>query len=195
MRYWTGTVCLVVCGLAAAASGAGGVEVTCVDDRACGYGIFQSHNQKVVSNANGIFMTYLREDNEKDPRKPNVWRLMRSADGGKTFSVVYEGRNNGRAPGISVFRDVGCAAKHAMARDAKRKRFYIATQYGRNHSGRIHHRILHPGGQSVFLSDRPETWEPSEEIDAQRSFPADRRRLRSYCLGGGWCLLRYRVNV
>ncbi len=147
------------------------VEVTLVDGRACGYGTFQSHNQKVVSNANGIFITYLREDNEKDPDKPNIWRLMRSVDGGKTFSVVYEGRNGCRAPcietdqranlylahpeygsgetrrkefhfyrfsaarkykapGIAVFGDVGCAAKYAMAHDAKRRRFYIATQYG-----------------------------------------------------------------
>jgi hypothetical protein len=116
-------------------------------------------------------MTYLKEDNEKDPAKPNVWRLMRSVDKGRTFSVVYEGRNNGRAPcietdlagnlylahpeygsrtkrrkefmfyrfeaskkyeapSVSVFGDVGCAAKYAMAHDAKRKRFYIATQYG-----------------------------------------------------------------
>ena len=171
MRYWTGIVCLVVCAIAAVSRGVEGVEVTCVDEQACGYGTFQSHNQKVVSNANGIFMTYLQQNNEKDPAKPNVWRLMRSADGGKTFSVVYEGRNNGRAPcietdrrgnlylahpeygsqikrrkefifyrflaakkykapSISVFRDVGCAAKYAMAYDAKRKRFYIATQYG-----------------------------------------------------------------
>ena len=171
MKSCAQIVCLVVCGIAATARGIEGVEVTCVDDRACGYGTFQSHNQKVVSNTNGIFMTYLREDNEKDPKKPNVWRLMRSTDGGKTFSVVYEGRNNGRAPcietdrrgnlylahpeygssvkrrkeflfyrflaakkykspGISVFRDVGCAAKYAMAHDVKRKRFYIATQYG-----------------------------------------------------------------
>jgi len=132
---------------------------------------FQSHNQKVVSNANGIFMTYLKEDNEKDPGKPNVWRLMRSVDKGKTFSTIYKGRNNGRAPcietdrlaniylahpeygsktrprreflfyrfeaskkyaapDISVFQDVGCAAKYAMAHDAGRKRFHIATQYG-----------------------------------------------------------------
>ena len=85
-----------------AAPQAGTVEVTCVDDRACGYGTFQSHNQKVVSNANAIFMTYLREDNEKDPAKPNVWRLMRSTDGGKTFSTVYEGRNNCRAPCVET---------------------------------------------------------------------------------------------
>ena len=75
-----------------------------MDDRACGYGTFQSHNQKIVSNAGGIFMTYLREDNEKDPAKPNVWRLMRSSDGGKTFSVVYEGRNNCRAPCVETDR-------------------------------------------------------------------------------------------
>lgn len=149
----------------------GGVELTCVDDRACGYATFQSHNQKVVANAGGIFMTYLREDNEKDPAQASVWRLVRSTDGGKTFTTVYEGRNNCRAPcietdaagnlylahpeygsraaprrefrfyrfdvargyktpRISVFGGVSCAAKYAMAYDAKRGRFYIATQYG-----------------------------------------------------------------
>ena len=82
MRYWAGIVCLVVFGVAAVSRGAGGVEVTCVDDHACGYGTFQSHNQKVVSNANGIFMTYLREDNEKDPAQPNVWRLRSYCLGG-----------------------------------------------------------------------------------------------------------------
>ncbi|MBT3200053.1 MAG: hypothetical protein HN350_09065 [Phycisphaerales bacterium] len=169
MKYWTVTGCLVVCGIAAMACG--DVKVVCVDDNACGFATFQSHNQKLVSNANGIFMTYLKEDNEKDPVKPNVWRLMRSIDGGKTFTVAYEGRNGCRAPcietdragnlylahpdygtkakrkrefhfyrfsaagkyktpGISIFPDVGCASKYAMAHDAKHKRFYIATQYG-----------------------------------------------------------------
>jgi len=171
MRSCAAVVCLVAFGIAATARGTGTVEVVCVDDQACGYGTFQSHNQKVVSNANGIFLTYLREDNEKEPDKPNVWRLMRSVDGGKTFSVVYEGRNGCRAPcietdrrgnlylshpeygtrdkrkkefhfyrfsatrkykapGMAVYRDVGCAAKYAMAHDTRRKRFYIATQYG-----------------------------------------------------------------
>lgn len=34
----------------------GTVELVCVDDKATGYGTFQSHNQKVVSNEHGIFM-------------------------------------------------------------------------------------------------------------------------------------------
>ena len=184
-RYWAVIAYSIVSCVAASAYG-GGVEVTCVDAKACGYGTFQSHNQKVVSNANGIFMTYLKEDNEKDPAKPNVWRLLRSVDGGKTFSVVYEGRNNTRAPcietdqrgnlylahpeygsrtrqrkefvfyrflasknykvpSVSVFDDVGCAAKYAMAHDAKRKRFYIATQYGQ---------VLTVGDNGKLLSKR-----------------------------------------
>src|SRR5437870_1536866 len=40
------------------------VELTVVDAEATGYGTFQSHNQKVVSNANGIFMTHIRSLNE-----------------------------------------------------------------------------------------------------------------------------------
>ena len=134
-------------------------------------GTFQSHNQKVVANANGIFMTYLRDNNETDDNDPDVWRLVYSKDGGDTFSTIYEGRGNTRSPvietdeenniylahpeygspagqkqdflvyrfsassnyrrpSIQTFGDVACAAKYAMAYDASRKQFYIATQYG-----------------------------------------------------------------
>ena len=153
-------------------SALGAVELVCVDEDACGYATFQSHNQKVVSNAHGIFMTYLREDNEQDDSRPNVWRLLRSVDGGRTFAVVHEGQGNCRAPCLETdaagnlylaypeygmptgakdeFRfcrfladeqfanahvtklyNAPCAAKYAMAFDAGREQFYIATQYGR----------------------------------------------------------------
>ena len=36
------------------------IELTCVDRQATGYATFQSHNQKVLSNRRGIFMTYIR---------------------------------------------------------------------------------------------------------------------------------------
>ncbi|MEW6157107.1 MAG: hypothetical protein AB1813_06715, partial [Verrucomicrobiota bacterium] len=42
------------------AAGVTRIELTCVDPQATGYGTFQSHNQKVVSNRRGIFMTHLR---------------------------------------------------------------------------------------------------------------------------------------
>ena len=64
------------------------VELVCVDDKATGYGTFQSHNQKVVANRYGIFMTHLRSRNERYTAQ--MWRLMRSTGGGKAFSVVHE---------------------------------------------------------------------------------------------------------
>ncbi len=35
------------------------IELTLVDDEATGYATFQSHNQKVVSNRNGILVTHI----------------------------------------------------------------------------------------------------------------------------------------
>ncbi len=64
------------------------IETVCVDDDATPFGTFQSHNQKVMSNRNGIFMTYLKTRNE--PYTAQTWRLLRSTDGGRTFSTVYE---------------------------------------------------------------------------------------------------------
>ncbi len=64
------------------------VELVCVDSEATGYATFQSHNQKVVANQCGIFMAYLRSRNEAYTEQQ--WRLLRSTDKGRTFSVVYE---------------------------------------------------------------------------------------------------------
>ncbi|HJN15678.1 MAG TPA: hypothetical protein QGH10_09320 [Armatimonadota bacterium] len=87
---------LMACGLEAAnAQGGDGalrkIELTCVDADATGYGTFQSHNQKVVSNASGIFMTHLRSRN--DAYTAQQWRLSRSQDGGETFETVWEETN------------------------------------------------------------------------------------------------------
>lgn len=73
---------------AAPASQGGAFELVCVDDEATAFGTFQSHNQKVVVNQHGIFMTYIRSRNESYTAQ--TWRLMRSTDGGKTFSVIHE---------------------------------------------------------------------------------------------------------
>jgi hypothetical protein len=64
------------------------IETVCVDDHATGYGTFQSHNQKVVSNRNGLFMAHIRSRNEAYTAQQ--WRLSRSTDGGKSFSTLYE---------------------------------------------------------------------------------------------------------
>jgi len=77
-------------GLAEAKQSAGlrAVELVCVDDEAIGYATFQSHNQKVVSNGHGIFITHLRTRNSAYTAQ--TWRLSRSTDGGRTFSTVHE---------------------------------------------------------------------------------------------------------
>ncbi len=73
-----------------------GIEFTVVDAEATGYGTFQSHNQKVVSNANGIFMTHIRSRNEAYTAQQ--WRLSRSVDGGKSFITIYEEINATNPP-------------------------------------------------------------------------------------------------
>jgi len=85
-------VTVLCCGIAAGQGSTGkglvNVEFFCVDDNATTYATFQSHNQKVLSTPNGIFMTHLRSRNEEYTAQQ--WRLSRSTDGGQTFSTVYE---------------------------------------------------------------------------------------------------------
>ncbi|MBN1351870.1 BNR-4 repeat-containing protein, partial [candidate division KSB1 bacterium] len=64
------------------------IELTLVDSAATGYATFQSHNQKIVSNENGIFMTHIRSRNE--PYTAQQWRLSRSVDNGESFQTIYE---------------------------------------------------------------------------------------------------------
>jgi hypothetical protein len=64
------------------------IELTCVDPAATGYGTFQSHNQKVVSNRRGYFMTHIRTRNEAYTAQQ--WRLSWSRDGGRSFETLYE---------------------------------------------------------------------------------------------------------
>jgi hypothetical protein len=63
-------------------------------------GVFQSHNQKVVSNANGIFMTYI-ETTPTDTTS-GTWRLARSTDGGQSFTNVYQGSDFTAPPALET---------------------------------------------------------------------------------------------
>ncbi len=87
-------------GLTASARGRAPVEVACVDAEATGYATFQSHNQKVTSNRNGIFMTHIRSRNKAYTAQQ--WRLLRSVDGGKRFSIVYQATNATNPPVIET---------------------------------------------------------------------------------------------
>ena len=121
---------------------------------------FQSHNQKVVSNAHGIFAT----SGDAGGNAPMV--LWRSTDGGQTFTAVYQrnffvnpptieaakdgniyliypesssqtrfqrftASNGFSSPTISTtFSQAGSAAKFASVYDPGRRVFYHATQWG-----------------------------------------------------------------
>jgi hypothetical protein len=86
-RFWSLCVTLAFF-LAGKLTAAVPIEVTCVDADAIGYATFQSHNQKVVANRHGIFMTHLRRRNEDYTAQ--TWRLSRSTDGGHTFQTLTE---------------------------------------------------------------------------------------------------------
>jgi hypothetical protein len=71
-----------------------------VDDEVTGYGTFQSHNQKVVETADGIFITYA-----KTPFDGAQWRLMRSEDRGRSFETIWEAVNTTHPPAIEAAAD------------------------------------------------------------------------------------------
>ncbi|MBI2191393.1 MAG: hypothetical protein HYU36_05360 [Planctomycetes bacterium] len=68
-----------------------GIRLVCVDDAASPSATVQSYNQKVVANPYGLFMAYVHSRNEEDTTY--TWRLLRSTDGGDSFSVLFEGRH------------------------------------------------------------------------------------------------------
>ncbi len=76
------------------------IEMTCVDPEATGYGTFQSHNQKVVANRRGIFMTHIRTRNEAYTAQQ--WRLSWSKDQGKTFHTIYQATHATNPPVIET---------------------------------------------------------------------------------------------
>ena len=76
------------------------IETTLIDHDATPFGTFQSHNQNIVANRNGVFLTYIRSRNEDYTAQH--WRLMRSTDGGRTFSVVYEATDTTSAPAMET---------------------------------------------------------------------------------------------
>jgi hypothetical protein len=76
------------------------IELVCVDSEAHGYATFQSHNQKVVSNAKGIFMTHLRT--RGDNYQAQQWRLSRSTDRGKSWQTLHESTDPTNPPVIET---------------------------------------------------------------------------------------------
>jgi hypothetical protein len=77
------------------------VKLTLVDDEAIAFATFQSHNQKVVSNESGIFITYVHKSNPPD-YTAQQWRLARSTDDGESFQTVYEATHATSAPAMET---------------------------------------------------------------------------------------------
>lgn len=76
------------------------IELSRIEAPVTGYATFQSHNQKIVANRRGIFATYIRTRNE--PYTAQNWRLVRSTDGGKTCSTVYEATHATNPPALET---------------------------------------------------------------------------------------------
>jgi hypothetical protein len=76
------------------------IELTLVDDQSIAYATFQSHNQKVVSNKHGLFITYVRKSNAD--YSAQQWRLARSTDGGRSFATVVEETRATSAPALET---------------------------------------------------------------------------------------------
>ncbi len=76
------------------------IETTLVDAEAISGGTYQSHNQKVVRNRRGIFMTHLRSRNEAYTAQQ--WRLSWSRDEGRTFATLYESTDATNPPVIET---------------------------------------------------------------------------------------------
>lgn len=76
------------------------IELQLVDGDVVHFATFQSHNQKVASNRNGIFLTHLR--NAEPGYRAQGWRLLRSTDDGKTFAIVYESVDPTNPPALET---------------------------------------------------------------------------------------------
>lgn len=100
MRRAFSTIAVLSLARLAQAAAPLGIETTVVDTNVVHGATFQSHNQKVVRNARGIFMTHLRTRNEKHTAQQ--WRLSWSRDGGKTFATLYEATDATNAPTLET---------------------------------------------------------------------------------------------
>ncbi len=132
--------------------GLSSVFQTLVDAQATGYGTFQSHNQKTVSNKNGLFMTHIRSRNEAFTAQQ--WRLSRSRDGGKTFQTVYEETSATSPPALETDENGNL---YLMRGDFSNHRAYFYKfSPADNYSNPITTQISVPGGtsKSTMLYDR-----------------------------------------
>lgn len=113
------------------------IDVVYLQTPLTGYSTFQSHNQKVVANDNGIFLTFIYSTPSD---APSIWRLARSTDGGQTFSIIYESSDYTRAPAMETDENNNIYLTFPVDGATKFLRFTSANGYtspdiNRTHSG------------------------------------------------------------
>ncbi|MCI0332351.1 MAG: hypothetical protein L0228_03895 [Planctomycetes bacterium] len=128
------------------------VELTLVDERAIAFATFQSHNQKVVSNPEGIFITYLHKSN--DDYTAQQWRLAKSTDGGKSFTTIHEATHATSAPAIETDRQGAIYLGHPDFLDGNA---YLVRLVNHDHQVRTSTTELKGGsaGKYCLLLDEP----------------------------------------
>jgi hypothetical protein len=117
------------------------IDPVFVADSTTNYATFQSHNQKVVENDYGIFLTYITSF------PSSAWHLVRSTDGGATFHTVYENMHVTNAPAMETDEAGNIYLIHSQNHDlfgspALFYRFDAASGFGLAATSQI------PGGSS-----------------------------------------------
>ena len=82
------------------AAGLTQIDIVCVDEKVTRRAVANPTNQKVVSNENGIFLTYLCTSTQQDQK--NRWRLMQSVDAGDSFEILYQEIAATKAPTLDT---------------------------------------------------------------------------------------------
>lgn len=80
------------------------------------YSTFGCYNQRIVSNAHGLFATWVKEDGS--------WALERSIDGGATFHFILGGAHAGRAPVLETDAKGNVYLMHPDAEPTSEALFY-----------------------------------------------------------------------
>lgn len=109
------------------------IETALVDGQAVMQGTFQSHNQKVVRNSRGIFMTHVRSRNEGYTAQQ--WRLSWSRDGGGTFATLYESTDATSPPVLETdaAANLYLGRPDYVSQDVLLYRFLAAEDYRKAH--------------------------------------------------------------
>jgi hypothetical protein len=104
---------------------------TVQDVSTAGFGTFGSHNQRVVATAHGIYLSF--QLNEKGTDHNGDWKLVRSQDGGASWTEVYSAAGT-RAPALVADRTGNV---HLVSADANADKLHVYSFSGVSLTG--HH--------------------------------------------------------